>query len=636
MQAALRGSGWAAVVAGALALALPATASAGQIFPSVPGPPGAHSELVSTTKVGPDTTRYSYKYGPLVAAPGQNLILAGPVTVEKPPGDGYMTQLKPNLIGEDGTTPPVEQVHMHHATLFDLSQRDTTDPVAPQRIIAFAEEKTTGTLPPPYGYHIGPDDVWALNYMLHNETPRTRVVWLTYDIDYVPAASPTGLAMKPVTPIWMDVVNGSFYPVFDLGQNTGHDGRFTYPDDQPNAYGKGPKLNEWTVPRDMTLVAAAGHVHPGGLWTDLWVTRDGRTAHVFRSNAHYFDPNGPVSWDMAMDLSAPDWRVALKKGDVVKLNATYDTTRAAWYENMGIDDVYAVDGTAGPDAFAPGVDIPGQPTHGHLPEDGNHGGQPTSLPDPTKLPDGQAVQNGAGIANFVYMPGDLSETGALGNPPVVAPGQSLEFTNFDAGASIPHTVTACEAPCNGSTGISYPLANGPHQFDSGQLDYGPPNVTAAAQRSTWSTPSNLPPGTYTYFCRIHPFMRGAFRVAGTPIAAAKAKSRAASPSVTILSKSLRMDRRGRVPVRLRCNAKSGTCSGVLQLATSKSRKTVVLGKARFTVRAGRAATVRLKLKRAKRTLVKRKRRMAVLARATPRAGGASASATLVLRAPRRR
>jgi len=31
-------------------------------------------------------------------------------------------------------------------------------------------------------------------------------------------------------------------------------------------------------------------------------------------------------------------------------------------------------------------------------------------------------------------------------------------------------------------------------------------------RTTWSTPKNLKTGTYTYFCRIHPFMRGAFRV----------------------------------------------------------------------------------------------------------------------------
>ena len=34
----------------------------------------------------------------------------------------------------------------------------------------------------------------------------------------------------------------------------------------------------------------------------------------------------------------------------------------------------------------------------------------------------------------------------------------------------------------------------------------------AANRLDWSTPDNLGPGTYTYFCRVHPYMRGAFRV----------------------------------------------------------------------------------------------------------------------------
>jgi TonB-dependent receptor len=37
-------------------------------------------------------------------------------------------------------------------------------------------------------------------------------------------------------------------------------------------------------------------------------------------------------------------------------------------------------------------------------------------------------------------------------------------------------------------------------------------ITAAANRKTWRTPTNLRRGTYTYFCRVHPFMRGAFRV----------------------------------------------------------------------------------------------------------------------------
>ena len=54
-------------------------------------------------------------------------------------------------------------------------------------------------------------------------------------------------------------------------------------------------------------------------------------------------------------------------------------------------------------------------------------------------------------------------------------------------------------------------------FDSGQLGYGPSfgaaSFTSAANRNIWRTPRNLPRGTYAYFCRVHPFMRGAFRVA---------------------------------------------------------------------------------------------------------------------------
>ena len=49
-------------------------------------------------------------------------------------------------------------------------------------------------------------------------------------------------------------------------------------------------------------------------------------------------------------------------------------------------------------------------------------------------------------------------------------------------------------------------------FDSGELGFGPRFATAAANRDTYKTPKNLKSGTYTYFCRVHPFMRGSFRV----------------------------------------------------------------------------------------------------------------------------
>lgn len=74
---------------------------------------------------------------------------------------------------------------------------------------------------------------------------------------------------------------------------------------------------------------------------------------------------------------------------------------------------------------------------------------------------------------------------------------------------------ACKAPCNRSTGIAFPVADGPRSFDSGQLGFNYAGFNApAAERDTWSTPKNLPAGTNTYFCRVHPFMRGSFRVVG--------------------------------------------------------------------------------------------------------------------------
>ena len=505
---------WTVLAAGAAAVVICSQAGAAARRGSSP-PYGeeARSELVWTKAIAPDVTRYEYRYGPVIAAPGHNLILVGPVTIERPAGDGYVTRVRPDLVDASGKAPPIEQVHMHHAVMLNLSQKDTTYPSLPQRFYGFAEEKTIGQLPAPYGYPVRSTDVWGINYMLHNETADPKAVWIQYVVDWVPARAPTGRRMKPARPLWIDVQNGKAYPVFDALRGEGRGGRLTYPDGvAPDPYGRGPKLNEWRVDRPGTLVAAAGHLHPGGLHVDLSVLRGRSRARLFRSNAKYFDPNGPVSWDLAMTKTPLPWRVGLRRGDVLRVSTTYDTSRASWYESMGLVLAYMADGRGGPDPFKHRVYTTGAITHGHLTAANNHGGRPTGLRDPRSAPDGSTIDNGIGIADFTYMPGDLASSGTLGSPPSIRRGGSLQFGNFDSAGSILHTITACRAPCTGSTGVSYPLANGRVQFDSGQLGFGPTGYTAATNRIDWHTPANLPPGTYTYFCRVHPFMRGAFRV----------------------------------------------------------------------------------------------------------------------------
>ena len=68
-----------------------------------------------------------------------------------------------------------------------------------------------------------------------------------------------------------------------------------------------------------------------------------------------------------------------------------------------------------------------------------------------------------------------------------------------------------QGACNKTTGIAYPLANGKADFDSGELGTGPVGFWPVAGKVVEDAEEPAP-GTYTYFCRIHPFMRGAFRV----------------------------------------------------------------------------------------------------------------------------
>ncbi|HEX8073590.1 MAG TPA: hypothetical protein VF545_01280 [Thermoleophilaceae bacterium] len=618
------GSASAALVVVAALAGAPGT-QAGSLPPVRP-PAGATSHLLWTKKVSPGVIRYRYRYGPLVAAPGHNLILVGPATIEKPPGDGYMTRVNPDLVDAGGATPPIEQVHMHHALILNLSQPDTTWPSLPQRFYGFAEEKTVVDMPEPYGYPVKASDVWAVNYMLHNETSDSKTVWMQYDLDWVPAQSARGSKMKPVRPLWIDTQNGKPYPVFDVHRGSGGDGRLTYPDEaRPDPYGSGPKLNEWRADRAGTLVLTGGHLHPGGLWTDLDVVRGGRRAHVFRSDAKYFDPNGPISWDLAMTTSPETWRVGVKKGDVLRVSTTYETRRANWYESMGLMLAYMSDEANGPDPFAHEVQTTGEITHGHFASANNHGGKPTGLPDARSLPDGATVDNRAAVEDFTYLPGDLSASGAFGAPPVVQPGEALDFGNVDASGGIGHTITACRAPCTSSTGISYPLADGPIEFDSGQLGYGPPGYTAAVNRSNWKTPSNLPGGTYTYFCRVHPFMRGAFRVPGAPPRAP------AAASLSIASRRARVDRHGRVRVKLRC-AGAGRCAGELKLVRRAKGRTRTVASGRYSMNGGHKRFVRVRLARAARRALRRGHRVRLTATAT---GGGTAVTRRVLVLPAR-
>jgi plastocyanin len=532
-------------------------------------PASADDEILGAASYA-DMTTYSCRTDAIPIYPGQNLNLIG-LTKTCPnaqaisgPGDtsvfntnaqGYVTRFKPSMveIQDDGslTTPSVWDLHLHHVVW--------AGPDGPT--FASGEEKTNPKLPQGYGFKTAGNANWALNYMIHSlNADSGRQIYITWEIDWVPAASPSGAAMHTASIQWMDVAGfPQLYPVFDAerGFDNDGDGEYVFPDDVPTdpampGYEERPKISpagSWTVPAGgRTLVFGAGHLHPGGTHVDLQVARDlgdagtvagddpGEIRPLFRSDAKYYEPAGAVSWDVSMEATRPDWRVKLKPGDVLSINATYDVRKASWYESMGIlplavttfNDPAAKDPFDDDAAVRAMYDEGGILTHGRLPENIDFkANKDIKLPDPRKLKrKGNVPKSGLVIDGFGYSLGGYSAFRGfptkLMRPPVIQPGQSVTFTNAEAlpemsdTEQVWHSVTSCSAPCNKGSGIGYPLARGQIKFDSGQLGYGTGASTEVTTGSNvYTTPPLTKPGkTYTYFCRIHPFMRGSIRVAG--------------------------------------------------------------------------------------------------------------------------
>ena len=562
--------------------------------------------------------RMKFAYGPLPVKPGQNDVLIGPVTIEKPAQDGYITRFKPNLVRADGSTPPVEQVHLHHGTWLSLQDYGSGP------FFAAGEEKTIAPFPRGYGMPVKATDSWQLLYMVHSAVSQPMETYITYEIDFIPKAKAEEIGLKPAYPVWLDV-RPSGYPVFNVQREFGgDDGECTWPREQCANYdpygdkfvGQGEPGNgvgeDFDLPKagesfgaienfqGGTLIGIGGHLHPGGLTNDIDLVRPGGedvqvkkryrvkgkvrckrykrvrlrrsgrvvrrcarrvpvyrkrtvterrdTTRIYTGRAWYWDrkdktkPGGPpTSWDFSMEVNGlPHWAVEVKPGDKLRSNATYETKIQASYENMGIAIAllvpHAEDGTP----QAPGVNpfqakrdntlecksggaaksgvlcMRGQVTHGHYKENGNYGG-PSGDWAVKKGPETSEV----GIADFLYYPGDLSTKGTVGIPQVPI-GSDLRFTNLEA-PQIYHTITTCKFPCLGETGAAFPLADGQTSkgrqldLDSSELAIGDGTIGPQSNKITYEVPVKPEAGfevgeTVTYFCRVHPFMRGAFEV----------------------------------------------------------------------------------------------------------------------------
>lgn len=164
--------------------------------------------------------------------------------VDMPCTDCYITGISPQMVDADGGMPFIFMYAMlHHMVLLSNARTDLTcTGLMPERVFAAGNERTALSLPPGYGYYVGPNDSWHVLYDIMNMMPGVRSVYLDFTFTYEPASA----NLKPVRPLWLDVNNcgGSEFAV-DPG----------YSDRHPS----------WLSTLEGDVVWMGGHVHDHGI-----------------------------------------------------------------------------------------------------------------------------------------------------------------------------------------------------------------------------------------------------------------------------------------------------------------------------------------------------------------------------------
>ena len=393
-----------------------------------------------------------------------------------PPAGGYMTRMQTDVVNADGSQVPISRLMLHHIVFVNPLNADktcesflnwdtTTYAPGRERFYAAGEERAKMSLPEGYGYPIQSGTPWFVLYMVMNHRAATDSAFVQYKVTIDSAAQ------TPVEPYWMDVANCKADPVYNAPGTGGPNSTHLLTDDV-------------VMPQGGRIVAGLGHVHGGAKGLTVtepdcgqrqiansvptWAPPD----HPFYTVRPILHEPGPVN----MTAFNTQQGIPVAAGERVRLNSLYDNSRPHT-RLMGIELLYvapdaSVTQRCGPlpdDMQILGTDQPGRrgPIDFTVPLTGvDSSGNAVSIDAPPgkieKVPDNTQVTVGDRF---------FSKTNVQ-----IKPGQSLRW-NFPSNSEL-HNVT---------------LANGPEGFASDNLDRG----------RSFQTRFNRP-GTYRFFCALHP------------------------------------------------------------------------------------------------------------------------------------
>jgi hypothetical protein len=437
---------------------------------------------------------------------------------------------------------------------------------------------------PRYGIYFEPQVPQALIFMLHNKMPDPAAVYVALDVTFV-YGSAEAIAAAPTDCGGIQTgeecrAGGDFHNLygklwgttFDVPRQKvadgNADGLYVHPVDiaaeDATRRGSDALGRMFTASTDGTAIASAGHLHPNG--REVVIANLGPEGSACEAD---LDGDGfpgvtlmrsvkieaveqawPHSEEYQMGATKYGWRAPIHAGDRITQFAVYDNDDYASYEAMSFAGLY-VDREQAPPARegdvctldnTKAVLLAGDPWGGEPRETvinrgtheagHDHGSAYCGIPDSPAC-NTEMADPGAGLAtpvvsitHFAYTPGDRTLTGQAGLPIQVAKGSTLTFVNDDVAATVRHTVTSCEWPCNGPYVANYPQPDG--VFDSGKLgnfdpidggafvsEGGPVMGYGLAEETDpvfELDTSDLEPGLYSFYCRVHPWMRGSLEV----------------------------------------------------------------------------------------------------------------------------
>jgi plastocyanin len=356
-----------------------------------------------------------------------------------------------------GRPVPVNRIMLHHIVF---------SKVGGGAFYGDGEERAQMDLPPGYGYPIEATDAWRWVWMLMNHRPTGDRVYIRYRMTIV-----TGEALRPVVPIVWDTSHGRQALVFDV-PGGGKPGSLDV------------RAAQKAAPISGRLVAGLGHVHGGA--KDLTLTQpDCGNRVLYRATPTWGLPSNPFyrvrpvlhepgPINMSQFTSAQG--IPIAAGEPLRVTSRYDDqyphTRA-----MGLLLAY----------LAPDPSI--ATTCNPMPTDIRTIG--TSTPGRTIAPLAPIHiydwnPDGGRALEVSGPPGSLKTVG--GDATVVA--DDYRFTTGNL--SVPQGATVrWEFP--GRVLHNVTVATGPEGFSSNRLRNG------GAYAKTLTRP-----GTYTFFCELHP------------------------------------------------------------------------------------------------------------------------------------